>query len=279
MACGLLLLRTQLKHTMKTSLLAAPLLGLLACPGVSPGASPKLDESALAEMRKGQTTFDDIVRRFGRPNFGSTNWDGTRTAAYAYGDGWSPAALSALGAAMGGSSADTVVLYFNDKGVLTDYRINQAAVKNGDSRAAPAARYVEPSFGGSAPTSAAKPAAASPPIGVRQRPLPSRQASPWQCRQESRSKGATVCRGGCRPARRAKIATDARAGGIAASPFPTPVHQEPRPAPAGQGSAPLPLLVVGVVWGIVAAIGHAVAVPVSGSGPSAVGSGVAITRM
>ena len=33
-------------------------------------------------MRTGRTTFEEIVRRFGRPNFSSTSWDGTRTAAY-----------------------------------------------------------------------------------------------------------------------------------------------------------------------------------------------------
>ena len=112
-------------------------------------------------MRKGRTTFEEIVRRFGRPNFSSTSWDGTRTAAYAYGEGRSSAALSlpALGAALGGSAGDTVVLYFDGKGLLTDYKVNQAAARPADPPAQPAMRYVEPSRDGPAPSPAAKPAA------------------------------------------------------------------------------------------------------------------------
>jgi hypothetical protein len=144
---------------MKTSLVASLLFALALYAGASPGANPRIDESALAAMRQGHTTYDEIVRRFGRPNFTSTNWNGTRTAAYAYGEGWSPGALSALSAAIGSSSGDTVVLHFNDKGVLMDYRINHAAVRPADSPAAPPARYVEPSFGGSVPSAASRPAA------------------------------------------------------------------------------------------------------------------------
>ena len=52
-------------------------------------------------------------------------------AAYAYGEGRSTAALSlpALHAVIGGSGDDTVVLYFDGKGVLTDYKLNQAAAR------------------------------------------------------------------------------------------------------------------------------------------------------
>src|SRR5215510_11655188 len=90
---------------MKTTPLCASLLLALSIHAPSShAASPRINEAALAEMRKGQTTYDQVVRRFGRPNFGSKNWDG-RTVAYAYGEGWSPNALTALNAALGGSRA------------------------------------------------------------------------------------------------------------------------------------------------------------------------------
>ena len=143
---------------MKPCRLAAVLLALAVYAGASPAATPRIDENALAGMRKGQTTFDEIVRRFGRPNFGSKNWDG-RTAAYAYGEGWSPNALTALNAVLGGSPGNTVVLYFNDRDVLTDYKINQATAKPGEAPATPTVRYVEPSFGATKPAATARPAA------------------------------------------------------------------------------------------------------------------------
>ena len=124
-------------------------------------------------MRTGRTTFEEIVRRFGRPNFSSTSWDGTRTAAYAYGEGRSSAALAlpALGAVLGGSAGDTVVLYFDGKGLLTDYKVNQAAARPADPPAQPAMRYVEPSRDGPAPSPAAKPAAAATARPVEATPL------------------------------------------------------------------------------------------------------------
>lgn len=144
-----------------TRFLVPTLLALAMHAAASQAANPKIDEAALAEMRKGRTTFQEVVGRYGRPNFTSTNWDGAKTAAYAYGDAWSPATLSALGAALGSSGGDTVVLYFDGKGLLTDYKINQAAARPADAPATPTVRYVEPSFGGTKPAPVAKPAAAA----------------------------------------------------------------------------------------------------------------------
>ena len=154
---------------MTPHLFASLLLALTLHAGTSHGASPKIDEAALADMRTGRTTFEEIVRRFGRPNFASTSWDGTRTAAYAYGEGRSTAALTlpALGAVLGGSAGDTVVLYFDGKGVLTDYKVNQAAARPADPPAQPAMRYVEPSRDGPG----AKPAAAATARPVEATPL------------------------------------------------------------------------------------------------------------
>jgi hypothetical protein len=158
---------------MTPHLFASLLLALTLHAGTSHGASPKIDEAALADMRTGRTTFEEIVRRFGRPNFASTSWDGTRTAAYAYGEGRSTAALTlpALGAVLGGSGSDTVVLYFDGKGVLTDYKVSRAAAKPADAPAVPTVRYVEPSFGGTKPAPAAKPAAAAMPAAPTTRSL------------------------------------------------------------------------------------------------------------
>jgi hypothetical protein len=66
-----------------------------------------------------------------------------------------------MGAALGSSGADTVVLHFDEKDVLVDYKINRGA-KPGETPGT--YRYVEPSFGGSKPAPAAKPAAAATPV-------------------------------------------------------------------------------------------------------------------
>ncbi len=189
---------------MKPHLLVSLLLALAVCSSASYGADPKIDEAALAELRKGRTTFEEIVRRFGRPNFSSTSWDGTRTAAYAYGEGRSSAALAlpALGAVLGGSAGDTVVLYFDGKGLLTDYKVNQAAARPADPPAQPAMRYVEPSRDGPAPSPAAKPAAAATARPVEATPLAPAPRSPRRRRRASPNREVTVCRPGCRRARR-----------------------------------------------------------------------------
>jgi len=105
----------------------ALVLALAAC--ASPPPKEQLDAARVQELRKGQTTLDDVVRRYGRPNFLSKNWDGTQTAAYSYAAGRSAAGslMPAVGAALGGSGdGDSFVLYFDARGILTDYKSPQA---------------------------------------------------------------------------------------------------------------------------------------------------------
>jgi hypothetical protein len=137
---------------MRTCIPLVLLFAIAGCASTSTG----IDANALSEVRKGQTTFDEVVRRFGRPNFLSKNWDGTRTAVYVHSAGRSDAALSlpAMGAAITNapSSTDSVVLRFDERGVLSDYRTHQAG------GGGPSIRYVEPGqAGGEAPAKTPQP--------------------------------------------------------------------------------------------------------------------------
>ena len=107
---------------MRNLLLVVALLALCACAS----SGTKVDFAQLNEVRKGQTTYEDVIRRFGRPNFASKNLDGTRTAAYADTAGRSDALvlLPLMGTVIAGagSSVDTVILYFDDRDILADYK-------------------------------------------------------------------------------------------------------------------------------------------------------------
>ena len=146
------------KLNMKTGLTAVLVLALSACAG----SGTRIDSSQLNEIRKGQTTVTEIVKKFGRPNLLSKNWDGTQTAAYATAEGRSDAAslLPLMGAVVGGGGTDSVIFYFDSGGVLTDYKTTKTAatsaragtevsapqsVVNGTERLAPnTARSAEP---------------------------------------------------------------------------------------------------------------------------------------
>ncbi len=143
------------KLNMKTGLTAVLVLVLSACAS----SGTRIDSSQLNEIRKGQTTVTEIVKKFGRPNLLSKNWDGTQTAAYATAEGRSDAAslLPLMGAVVGGGGTDSVIFYFDSGGVLTDYKTTQTAataatqlsapqsVVNGTERPAPnTARSAEP---------------------------------------------------------------------------------------------------------------------------------------
>lgn len=52
-------------NAMRIVLLAAVILVLCGCAS----SGTKIDAAQLDAIRKGQTTIDDIVRKFGRPNF------------------------------------------------------------------------------------------------------------------------------------------------------------------------------------------------------------------
>jgi outer membrane protein assembly factor BamE (lipoprotein component of BamABCDE complex) len=155
---------------MKIYLLAVTVLALSGCAG----SGTKIDAAQLDEVRRGQTTVADIVRRFGRPNFFSKNWDGTQTAAYAHSDGRSDAGtlLPLMGAVVAGAEAgvDSVIFNFDANGVLTDYRTTQAAAA-GSARASVA----EPAQAGSgvpAQTGINKPARTGPDTTQRDDGLP-----------------------------------------------------------------------------------------------------------
>jgi len=132
----------------------------------------RIEPAQLDQVRKGQTTVADIVKRFGRPNLLSKNWDGTQTAAYANAEGRSDAAalLPLMGAVVGGSNADSVIFYFDASGVLTDYKTTQTAT----TRAAQTS-VVEPAqtgTGAPAQTTAARPATTRPAAPKRHDGLP-----------------------------------------------------------------------------------------------------------
>ena len=91
----------------KTGLTAVLALVLSACAS----SGTRIDSSQLHEVRKSQITVTEIVKKFGRPNLLSKNWDGTQTAAYATTAGRSDAAslLPLMGAVVGGSGTDSVI--------------------------------------------------------------------------------------------------------------------------------------------------------------------------
>jgi hypothetical protein len=111
---------------MRLYLLAALTLALIGCAS----SGPKIDAPRLSEVRKGETTVTDIVREFGRPSVLSKNMDGTQTAAYMHVEGRSDAgAFGSLITALAGNqnaNVDSVIFYFDVKGVLSDYKTTQA---------------------------------------------------------------------------------------------------------------------------------------------------------
>jgi outer membrane protein assembly factor BamE (lipoprotein component of BamABCDE complex) len=146
---------------MKTALLAALVLMLCGCAS----SGTRIESSQLGEVRKGQTTVDEIIKKFGRPTLLSKNWDGTQTAAYANPDGRSDAGtlLPLVGVvAAGGSGVDSVIFYFDTRGVLTDFKSTQTAATRAEQASTP-----EPV---AAPATAAAP----------QNTVPARNASPVQ---------------------------------------------------------------------------------------------------
>lgn len=114
---------------MRLYLLAALSLTLMGCAG----SAPKIDAPRLSEVRKGETTVTEMVSRFGRPSVLSKNIDGTQTAAYMHVEGRSDAAAFVLlMAALAGNAdanVDSVIFYFDVKGVLSGYKTTQANAK------------------------------------------------------------------------------------------------------------------------------------------------------
>ena len=160
---------------MKTALIVALAAALAACAA----SSPRIDPARLSALKTGQTSYDDVVRQFGRPSVVSNNLDGTKSAIYLYDKpGESGTAMVSLIAT---SPADSTTFHFDTKGVLTDYKYKEA------ERAAPTPAAAAPS----AATAATAPAAvqstsdkssaakASPAPAPVKKPLPPNVTDRW----------------------------------------------------------------------------------------------------
>lgn len=116
-------------NLMRLYLLAALSLAPIGCAT----SGPAIDAPRLSEIRKGETTVVDVVSRFGRPSILSKNMDGTQTAAYMYAkEGAGATAFVPLMIALAGKAdadVDSVIFYFDGKGVLSDYRTTQARAR------------------------------------------------------------------------------------------------------------------------------------------------------
>src|SRR5215218_7662244 len=83
-------------------------------------SSPRIDPARMSALKAGQTTFEDVVRQFGRPSVVSSNVDGTKSAIYLYDKpGETGTTMVPL---LSTSPADSTTFYFDPKGVLTDYK-------------------------------------------------------------------------------------------------------------------------------------------------------------
>src|SRR3979490_1886466 len=95
------------------------------------GSAPRIEPAQVTALKKGETTVDEVVRKFGRPSVLSKNPDGTQSARYLHsGEGQSGTTMVPL---LATAPVDSTVFYFDTAGVLTDYIITK-----GD-QAAPAA--------------------------------------------------------------------------------------------------------------------------------------------
>jgi outer membrane protein assembly factor BamE (lipoprotein component of BamABCDE complex) len=89
----------------------------------------KIDQSKMASLHKGQTTYSEVIQRFGRPTNDTITADGSRMVMYHY---FSAQAhpenfIPIVGAFAGGADTETtmVMLQFNQNGILTTYTSSQ----------------------------------------------------------------------------------------------------------------------------------------------------------
>jgi hypothetical protein len=157
---------------------AALIIALAGCAS----SGPTISTAQLAELQKGRTTADEVLRRFGKPSFNSDNLDGTRTLAYLQEGTRSNAAamVSMIGAVAGGAGStanvNSVIFRFDDKGLLSSYEKtseSQPAMTASSSTASDAAA---PAASGSAPasTSTTSPAQPSTTRAAPPKPAPRR---------------------------------------------------------------------------------------------------------
>ena len=125
-------------------------------------SGPRIDPAQLSGLRQGETTVNEVLKRFGRPSVLSKNMDGTQTAAYMWAeDRTNAGALVPLMSAWAGKAdadVDAVIFRFDTNGRLTGYQIAQAASNESDP--APTVQAAPTAPG--APTGQAGSAAAQP---------------------------------------------------------------------------------------------------------------------
>jgi hypothetical protein len=149
---------------MKTILAAAIAFALMACAA----SAPRIDAARISALKPGVTTFDEVVRQFGKPSVTSRNPDGTQTAVYLHGaDGQSGTTIVPL---VAGTPADSTTFYFDSKGVLTDSKIKEA-VRAAPSPA-PASTLAQPASAPAGATAMTKSAAPPAPATAKTPPAP-----------------------------------------------------------------------------------------------------------
>jgi outer membrane protein assembly factor BamE (lipoprotein component of BamABCDE complex) len=91
----------------------------------------KVDQSKLASLQPGVTTFDEAVRLLGQPTNTSIQSDGTRSLDYTYIHAQANAAnfIPYVGAFVGGATTEntTLIVNFDRTGKLTTYSSNQGS--------------------------------------------------------------------------------------------------------------------------------------------------------
>lgn len=146
---------------------------------------PAISNAQIAELQKGKTTADDVLRRYGKPSFNSDNLDGTRTLAYLQEGTRSNAAamVAMIGAVAAGAGSNanvnSIIFRFDGKGLLSSHERtseSQTTVARNEAGAA--------AVPNSAPSAGSVPAGTSPASAT-----PSQQARPAPARQPARADG------------------------------------------------------------------------------------------
>ena len=103
-----------------TALFAATLL-LSACAS----SGKKISEADVSSLKKGKTTYEDALAKFGKPNSLTSDSDGRRTASYIYVHSQADAQsfIPVAGAFLGGVHTEnqSLTLVFNKNNVLEQY--------------------------------------------------------------------------------------------------------------------------------------------------------------
>lgn len=107
---------------------AAIVLALILISGCA-SSGTKVSESQIQEIKKGQTTYSEVLNIMGKPDMISRTSDGTRVATYEYAhtqvDG--KTFIPFAGAFIGGGSTEvkTVEITFDANNVVKDYTVTE----------------------------------------------------------------------------------------------------------------------------------------------------------